>query len=232
MQSKNKKATAKNIRIAKKPLEAAMPMVEMESEQEPMVVNKPPTKSVSVKVSIILAVVILAAILLVRKGYIVAAVINGRPVFTWELNNVLVKRYGTQTLDGIITEKLVMQEADKAGLNITAADVSGREDEMIKSIGTDVKLDDLLKYQGMTREEFNNQVKLQIAVEKILGKDLSFTDAQLDNFIATNSGLLTATDSASKKTEAKKILTEQEINTKVQPWLLDLKNNAKIIKML
>jgi foldase protein PrsA len=162
----------------------------------------------------------------------VSAVVNGRPVFTWQLNSVMVNRFGKQTLEGIITEQLIYQQANKEGISVTQAEVQAREDEMVKSIGTNVKLEDLLKYQGLTKSDFDNQIKLQMIVEKILGKDVAFTDAQLDNFVATNSAVLTATDSASKREEARLMLTEQEINTKITGWLQDLKDKAKIIRFL
>jgi hypothetical protein len=183
------------------------------------------------KIGIILIVLVLLGVLLVRKGYIVAATVNNQPIFSWSLTSALMNRYGKQTLEGMITEQLIYQEAAKNNVSVSADDLKIREEEMVKNIGADVKLDDLLKYQGMTRADFDSQVKLQLLVEKILGKDVNFTDAQLDNFISTSSAMLVATDSAQRKVEAKKVLTEQEINAKIQPWLLELKNNAKILRM-
>jgi foldase protein PrsA len=193
---------------------------------------QPPKKFSSSKVGIILILVILAVVLLVRKGYVIAAVVNGKPIFSLTLTNSLLSRFGKQTLEGMITEQLIYQEAAKAGVQVTGDELKNREDEMVKNIGADVKLDDLLKYQGMTREDFDNQVKLQLSVEKILGKDVNFSETQIDNFIATSSSMLVATESAAQKAEAKKVLTEQEINNKIQPWLLEIKKNAKILRML
>ena len=35
---------------------------------------------------------------------LVAAVVDGRPVWSWELNSVMADRYGKQTLEGMISE--------------------------------------------------------------------------------------------------------------------------------
>jgi hypothetical protein len=191
-----------------------------------------PQKKRSTKAGIILLLLILAGVFLVKKGYIVAAMVNGRPIYTWTLNSALVKRFGQQTLEGMVTEQLIYQEADKNGVRVTADEVQARENELVKSVGSDVKLEDLLKFQGLTREDFDNQVRLQLTVEKILGKDIKFTDAQLDNYIATNSASFTASDSATQRSEAKKALTEAEINNSIQQWVADLKSKAKVVRML
>ena len=48
--------------------------------------------------------------------------------------------------------------------------------DLVKTLGPDVKLDDLLKYQGMTKTDFENQIRLQLTVEKILGKDVAVAE--------------------------------------------------------
>jgi len=233
MPQRIKKAAVKSRNKISGPVETAPVAYDMGGSQYAQPETPPEqSKKINTKAGIIILLIVLAVIFLLRKGYIVSAVVNGRPIFTWELNNVMVNRFGKQTLEGIITEQLIYQEAAKQGVSVTPAEVQAREDEMVKNIGADVKLEDLLKYQGLTRSDFDNQIKLQMIVEKILGKDISYTDAQLDNFVATNSAALTATDSASKREEARTILTEQEINKKITTWLQDLKDKAKITRFL
>jgi hypothetical protein len=236
MPRKTKKSVTKKYVSAKLKLEAEPivneTLVDTNENSNQITPVQTGSKLNSSKIGIILILVILAVVLLVRKGYVVAAVVNGKPIFSFTLVDSLLNKFGKQALEGMITEQLIYQEAAKSNISVSSEELTKREDEMVKSVGADVKLDDLLKYQGMTRADFDNQVKLQISVEKILGKDVSFTDSQIDNFIATSSGLLIATDSAAQKVEAKKVLTEQEINNKIQPWLLEIKKNAQVLRML
>jgi len=181
-------------------------------------------------IGLFLIILILIAVFLVRKGYILSALVNGRPIFGWNLNRILNQRYGKQTLEAMITESLIEYEAEKNGISVTAQDIEARQNEILKNIGSEVSIDDLLKYQGLTREDFENQLKIQLAVEKILIKDINVTDSEVDNFIATNSTRLNATDAAELKIEAKKAITDERISKKMQSWFNDIREKAKIIR--
>lgn len=184
---------------------------------------------------LLIAIVILllvSAYLLKNKGVVVAAVVNGKPIWRWDLNNVLTARYGQQTLEGMISEQLIADEANKTGATVSKEEVAQKESEVVKGLGENVSIDDLLKYQGVTREEFDNQIKLQLTVQKILGKDIQITDDDVNNYIATNRATLVATEEAALKAEAKQAILEAKIGEKVQPWFANLKEKAKVLRFL
>jgi hypothetical protein len=184
----------------------------------------------------IVIIIFLAALALgifaYKKGYIVAATVNGSPIYKWDLNKVMMERFGNQTIEMLITEKLIENEANKNNLTVTAGDVKTRQDEMVKKIGGGVSLEDLLKFQGMTKDEFDKQVKLQLTVEKILEKDTPVTDNDIKLFISTNSAQLKASSEAEMKEEARKMILEQKIGEKISVWFNDLKSKASIRKFL
>jgi hypothetical protein len=166
------------------------------------------------------------------KGYLVAATVNGQPVFGWDVEQVMMSRYGSQTLDAIISERLVAGAAQKAGIVVSQKDVDTKVSELVKTLGPNVKLEDLLAYQGVTKSEFESQVKLQLTIEKLLGKDIKITESEISNYIASNAATLTATDEAGMRSEAQQALFSQEISQKVQTWFNDLKSKAKIVRFL
>jgi hypothetical protein len=183
----------------------------------------------------VLFLIVLAVIAvgyLSSKGYVVSATVNGQPVFGWDVEKALMSRYGAQTLDAIISERLVDGAAQKAGIVITQKDVDTKITELTKTLGPNVKIEDLLAYQGVTRSEFENQVKLQLTIEKLLGKDIKITDAAIDDYIAKNKDTLTATDEAGMRSEAQQALFSQEISQKVQPWFSELKQKASVVRLL
>jgi len=182
----------------------------------------------------IFAVVVVLAIgaYLGSKGYLVAATVNGQPVFGWDLERAMLSRYGSQTLDAIISERLVAGAAQKAGITISQKDVDIKVTDLMKTLGPNVKLDDLLAYQGVTKDEFMSQVKLQLTIEKLLGKDIKISDSDIANYITTNKDTLTATDDAGMRAEAQQALFSQAISQKVQPWFNALKQKASVVKLL
>lgn len=191
-----------------------------------------PSPKKSKLIYLVILVIALGLLFLTNKGLLLAAVVDGKPIFRWELNRAMMSRFGKQTLENIISERLIASEAQKAGIRVTQEEVNAKEEEVTKNLGENVKLEDLLKFQGMTKADFDSQIRLQMTVEKVLGKDVSLTDADIDNFIATNSSLLVATDPAKLRDEARQAIMSQKTGEKLQPWFADLKEKAKILRFL
>lgn len=181
---------------------------------------------------LIVLVLALGALLLTNKSLLVSAVVNGKPIWSWHLNKTMTSRFGKQTLEGMISESLIADEARKSGVIVSQADIDTKQLDVLKSLGGNVKLDDLLKYQGMTKSDFDNQIRLQLTVQKILGKDMVISDTDIDNFIASNAAQLVATEEAMMRTEARQAIMDQTIGEKLQPWFLELKQKAKILRFL
>ncbi len=166
------------------------------------------------------------------KGYIVAATVNGVPVFRWDIVSVMTARYGQQTLESMISEKLIADAAKKQGVVISQKDIDAKTNEVVKSLGPNVKLEDLLKYQGMNKSDFEHQISLQLTVEKILGKDVAVTDSEVEEFISKNKETMVATEGAAMNGEAREALMSQKINEKIQPWFAKLKETAKVVRLM
>ena len=177
----------------------------------------------------ILTVVLLLA-LAVSKGYVLVAIINNKPIFRFQLTQTLMSRFGKQTLEGMISKKLIAQEARRSGVVVTQEEIDKQEEEVLKSFGGKVTLDELLKFQGTTKAEFDGQIRLQLLVNKLLEKDVTVTDEEIASYRETNKALMVSSDEADLKEEARKALLEQKINEKIQSWFTELKNKAKIFK--
>lgn len=177
-------------------------------------------------------VILLGALVLANKGLVFAAIVNGKPIFSWELNQTLKSRFGQQTLEGMIGERLVAEEAAKQGVAVSAEELEAKRQEVVASLGGEAQFTDLLSFQGMTREDFENQIRLQLLVQKLLGGDVEVTEEEVDVYIRDNRATLTATEPAQLRVEARNVILDQKVSEKIQPWFLELKNNAKIMRFL
>jgi foldase protein PrsA len=198
----------------------------------PMEPPKPARPFPLTKVALIVVVLGLVAIFVSNKGLLVAAVVNGKPIFRWQLTRILTSRFGGQTLESMISQALIDAEARKAGVSVSQEEIAKKESDLVNSLGGDVSIDDILKYQGMTKADFEDQLRLQLTVEKLLGKDITITDADIDTYIATSGSTLTATTEAGLKEEAKQTIFSQQVNDKLQTWFTDLRSKAKILRFL
>ena len=186
-------------------------------------------KNMTVTMIVILTLVILG-IIAVNKGYVITAIVEGKPIFRWQFVNALVSRFGTQTLETMISETLIDKEAQSMGLSVSQEEIDKKEEEILASFGGNVTLDEVLKYQGMTKSDFDGQVRLQLIVAKILSKDIVVTDEEVLAYIEQNKASMTASDEATLRVEAKSILTDQKVSEKVQPWFTELKAKAKVLR--
>lgn len=181
---------------------------------------------------LIIVIVLIVVLSYFFKDKIVVAMVNGKPVFGYTLNQRLTKSYGKETLENIIVEQLIKDEAKKKGVTVSEDDVKAEIDKVTKSLGTGITLDDALKYQGISLADFRQQLKIRLEVNKILEKDITVTNDEVNQFIKENAKLLTASGEAERKSEAEAKLKEQKISDKIQTWVSDLLAKAKITRYL
>lgn len=180
----------------------------------------------------IVALLALSALLVTNKQLLVVSVVNNKPIWSWQLNKTMMDRFGKQTLEGMISEQLISDEAKKLGVTVTAEDLALKQNEILKTLGENVSVDELLKYQGITRADFDNQIKLQLLVQKILGKDIAITDTEVDAYLTQNRATLVATEPAELRKEAKQAMLDAKVGEKLQEWFAELKKNAKILRFI
>jgi len=181
---------------------------------------------------LVVLTIVLLAVFLVHKEWLVVAMVNGRPIFRWEVTNTLMSRFGKQTLEGIISERLIADAAKREGVAVSREEVDAKTSDIVAGLGGNVKLEDILKFQGMTKREFDSQIRLQLTVEKLLGKEIEITEEDVDAYIATNRALLTATEPAALRQEARNRIRNEKVSEKIQPWFTQLKEKANILRFL
>lgn len=198
--------------------------VSLPYSEEP-VVRKRPTW-----VYVVFAVLVLGLIglFIVNRGMFIAAVVNGKPIFRWDLNNVLVTRYGQQTLDGMITESIIAEEAQKSNIAVTQEEINQRGEDILQSFGSTLSVDEFLQLQGLSRSEFDNQLKLQLTVQKILTKDLQISEQDIEMYIASNSAVLISTEPAQLREEARNAIIDTHVSEQFQTWIQELRDKASV----
>lgn len=200
-------------------------IVEKETTTKPRF-SAPPRRTLI----LVLFVIVLAVALYKNKGLFFAAVVNGKPITRFSEIQELEKRYGKTTLDSLITKALIQDEIQKQKVSISQKEIDDEikrlEDTLSKQ---SQKLDDALLIEGITRTELINQIKTQKEIEKIIAKDVSVTDKEVTDYIASNSAS-TPKDAKLEdvKAQVKQSLKDQKMQERFQTWLTDLRKKAKI----
>jgi hypothetical protein len=98
----------------------------------------------------------------------VAALVNGRPIYRFELHRDLETKYAKAQIDDMTTRKLIFQELDKRKVKADPAQVELRYDEIRKRFATQEKFDEALAKDGLTLAELKKRLSMQIALESMV----------------------------------------------------------------
>jgi foldase protein PrsA len=164
------------------------------------------------------------------KGVFVAATVNGQPISRLAVVRETEKQAGKQTLQNLVRNSLIEQEARKQKVTVTDKEI----DDEIKKVEESLtkqgqKMDQVLELQGLSRNDLRKLIRLDKLVSKMVGKDIKVSDKDIDAYIEKNRESLPQdqTEEQLRKSVVDS-LRQQQLNEKVQKWLSDIQSKAKI----
>ncbi len=167
-----------------------------------------------------------------KRGWFVAATVNGGSISRLAVIKDLEKQAGKQALDALITKKLIIDEVKKLGISVKTEDV----DAEIKKAGEQVSaqggtLEEVLAQQGMTEADLREQIMIKKELEQILADKVSVSDADVDQYIKDNK-MVPAKGAVSEtlKAQVREQLQSQQFNAAAQGYIADLRAQALIVK--
>lgn len=178
----------------------------------------------------LIIILIIIGLLYLFRGLFIVAMVNGTPISRISIIQSLEKQYGKSALESQVTKVLILQEAKKQKIEISQSEI----DTDIKTIEKNLEsqgqsLDQVLAVQGMSRQDLIEQSKIQKIVEKILRKDVTVGDKEIDDYITASKQ--TAPEGTSEeqfKAGIKQQLEQQKMSEKFQTWIAGVQKSAKI----
>lgn len=163
-----------------------------------------------------------------KKEWIIAATVNGSPISNLELQMRMNQQFRTQTLNQLVNEKIIFDEAAKNNVVVTDTEIDRKISEIEAGVGGAEALNAMLSQQGQNRDSIRQQLKLQVAIEKLYTKDATISAQEVEEFVDQNKEQLKATDSASQQKEAEEILRSQKLSQIFSLKFQELRSKAKI----
>ena len=177
------------------------------------------------------AIIILFVFVYFFKGLFVAATVNGEQISRIAVIREIEKQNGKATLESLITKKLILQDAKKNNISITQADIEGEINKIsanLKNQGT--TLDKALEAQGMTRTQLNEEIKIQLIIQKATAIEPKITDKEINDYIETNKSLFPeGTTDAQIKEQSIAQLKQEKQQQKTQEYIKNLQDSSKTI---
>lgn len=182
------------------------------------------------RVAIAVAVVaVLAGLAFYYKGLFIAATVDGSPVSRLAVIRLLEKQSGKAALDSLITEKLVNAAAQAKGITVSSAELAAAEktiEQQVTSQGG--TLTQALTAQGMTQQDFDEQVTLQKKLEKLLADQIQVSADEVAQYIKDNQLTAPAGQETGFTNQIKGQLQQQKLTTAAGSYLDRLRTQAKI----
>ena len=217
--------------------ENVVPSVAEPKKSKKISLPKPSKKLVRMLLVIAVVLGLIGAVsMMVKKnlGMLVAARVDNSLITRAELNKVLVSTYGNAVLEDLINKKLISAKIKSEGVIVKDSELSDKTAEIEKQIleGTGLGLDAYLEGQSLSRADFDESIKIPIALEKIFSKDIDVTEEALEEFLTQNGEYLQGETDEAKREEAIDALINQELGTRCQTWLEEAKSASKIVNYL
>jgi len=169
---------------------------------------------ISIGVLAATAIFILAAF----NGDETVAKVGDKEITKEALYEKLVATSGAATLDAMISNEVVSQEAEKAKVEVTQEEIDVEMAVYEEQYGGAEALEQALASSGMSIADLEEEMKNYLKVEKIIGPDIEITDEQISTYFEENK----ETFEQASKVEANHILVEtQEEADKVKSELDD-----------
>ncbi|MFJ7931735.1 peptidylprolyl isomerase [Peribacillus sp. NPDC096448] len=138
------------------------------------------------------------------------ASIDGEKINKDELYDALVAGYGADTLDLLITNKLVELEAEKAGIKIKDEEIQKEIDVMAESYGDEKSLEEQLEASGSSMDALKKDIVVYLQTKKLVEPRITVTDDEISTYFEDNKD----TFAQAEQVEASHILVEDEKTAK------------------
>ncbi len=116
----------------------------------------------------LLMLLLLVLFWLKTNSWPVAAVVNYKPIWRWQLDKQMSAQVGTQILENMITEQVIRNEIQTKHVQVDQASVAAKLGSIKKQVGTDDQFNQALAMQGLTVDQLKGQISLQMGLEKLV----------------------------------------------------------------
>ena len=158
---------------------------------------------------IIAAIISIAAIYIALTGSddtAVVATVGDEKITKAEFYDTLVKYYGADTLENMITDKIIEAETKKVDINITDTEIQFEMDRIIEAYGGQEAFDQQMALSGTTTETLKADIISYLKTLKLLEPRVTVAEEEITAYFEENKVYLAQPE----QVEASHILVDDE----------------------
>ena len=155
------------------------------------------------------------------------AVVGDTEITEEEFHELLVERYGEETLGALISEKVIEAEIKKADVKIESEEIDKEFEAMAEQYGGKEGLDAAMASSNISEKEVKEEIERTLALKTLLKSDLKVTDEEIAKYYEENKENF----GQKEQVDASHILVETEDKAKeVRKKLVDGADRIEIAK--
>lgn len=190
-------------------------------------------KSMQRKVLFVVLALILVGLYVYFKTNIVnVAMVDGTPITRLEVEKEMNSKYAEQTIDTLVSEKIILSQAQKKGVSVSQKEIDERIKEIEKRLEGQMSLDEALKGQGLTKDSFKKQIEIQLTIDKMFAKEATVSNQEVDEYLTQNAETMGETaDTPTLRNDIKEMLKQQKISELFDKWFTEIREKVNVVKL-
>ncbi|MER1987550.1 MAG: hypothetical protein ABS948_16855 [Solibacillus sp.] len=163
---------------------------------------------------------VVAAALLVGCNDTSVATINGESITEHELHEKLVQQYGVETLDQLVSNKVIELEAEKQGVTASKEAIDAEYEAYIDMYGSEEELAEYLATYKMTPEDVRYDIEIYLLTTALMEKYVEITEADVEQYFEDNKANFKEGAALSDVRDAVyDALLEERVNEQYGTWI-------------
>ncbi|MCM3125064.1 MULTISPECIES: peptidylprolyl isomerase [Bacillaceae] len=165
------------------------------------------------KLMLTFAVITLALLLIFATAFSkteTAASVNGEKITKDELNTKLTEMYGADTLDSLITNKVIEMEADKQKVKVTGNEIDEELTKLQESYGGEDAFAAALEQNKVSIDRIREDIHMYLLAEKMIKPSIKVTEEEMKTYFEENKESF----DQKEQVKASHILVEDEATAK------------------
>jgi foldase protein PrsA len=132
--------------------------------------------------------------------------VNGEAITKDELYDALKDQYGQETLNTLISEKIIKLEIKKHNIEVPEKDVEEEFQKLVDQYGGQEQFDQIFESYGYDQNDIKEDIKMSLQLKKLIEPKITITEEEMKEYFETNK----ATYDTKEQVKASHILVDSE----------------------
>ncbi|MBS4205658.1 foldase protein PrsA [Lederbergia citrea] len=138
------------------------------------------------------------------------ASVGGETITKDDLYEVLTEKYGTETLNSLIEEKVIAMEVKKEKVAVSKKEIDEELATYIQSYGGEEAFNSALMQSGISEENVKKDIKQYLSIKKLMEPKIKITDKEMKDYFKEHK----ASFNQEEQVKASHILVKDESTAK------------------